>query len=379
MGEMKLIDGMGKKLGFGCMRLPILNGNDSDIDFDTFSKMIDEYMAKGFNYFDTAYPYHSGKSEAAVKKCLVDRYPRDKFYLADKMPVWMTNKEEDFMPIFEDQLERTGAGYFDFYLLHALGADGIKKQEEIGGFDFIQKMKKEGKVRYAGFSFHDSAKVLDEALTNHPEVDFVQLQINYFDWDSVNVQSRDIYEVATKHNVPVIVMEPVKGGTLASLHGEPANILKSIDEKASFASFAIRFAASLPNVFMVLSGMSDEEQLKDNVSYMENFIPLSDDEQAAIVKVREELAKMVAIGCTKCRYCVDDCPKKIMIPSIFTVYNMSEQFGVSAKTKREYNSVTGSERGKASDCIKCGKCEGHCPQHLPIRDLLVQAADRFEN
>lgn len=377
MGEMNLLKEMGKKLGFGCMRLPVIDGKDSDIDYDTFSKMIDEYMEKGFNYFDTAYPYHSGQSEIAVKKCLVERYPRESFYLADKMPVWMTNEEKDFMPIFEEQLEKTGAGYFDFYLLHALGADGIKKLENIGGFEFIQKLKEEGKVKHAGFSFHDSAKVLDETLTRHPEVDFVQLQINYFDWDSVNVQSRMIYEVAQKHNVPVIVMEPVKGGTLANLMGEPANILRSMDEKASFASFAIRYAASLPNVFMVLSGMSNEEQLRDNISYMENFVPLSDKEKEAIEKVREELNKMATIGCTRCRYCVDDCPKNIMIPSILTVHNMSFQFGVNDKTKREYENVT-NHRGKASDCIKCGKCEGHCPQHLPIRELLVQSAERFE-
>lgn len=376
MGNMKLLEEMPKKLGFGCMRLPILGEQTENIDYDTFCKMVDTYMERGFRYFDTAYPYHNEKSEEAVRKCIVERYDREQFFLADKMPVWMIKKGEDYAPIFEKQLERTGAGYFDFYLLHALNQERIDLLEETGGFAFIQKMKESGKIRNIGFSFHDSAEVLDNVLSKHPELDFIQLQINYFDWDSDNVQSGECYKVAEKHNMPVVVMEPVKGGMLANLIEKPAEILKQMDESASYASYAIRFAASLPNVMVVLSGMSNMEQLEDNTSYMQNFIPLSDAEKEAIEKVREALAEMKTIGCTKCRYCVEGCPQKIMIPSVFSAYNMSMQFGAEA-TKRQYHNVT-DERGKASDCIKCGKCENQCPQHLPIRELLVTVAETFE-
>ena len=380
MGKLELIQEMPKKLGFGCMRLPIIGKETENIDYDAFKEMIDSFMEQGFRYFDTAYPYHNEKSEEAVKKCLVERYKREDFFLADKMPVWLVKEEKDYAPIFETQLERTGAGYFDFYLLHALEKARFEFLEKTGGFEFVKKLKAEGKVKNIGFSFHDSAEVLEQILKAHPEMDFVQLQINYFDWDSDNVQSRACYEVAEKYNMPVIVMEPVKGGTLANLIGEPAEILKELDPKASNASYAIRYAASLPNVMVVLSGMSNMAQLQDNTSYMKDFEPLTAVEKEAIEKVRQELKKMATVGCTKCRYCVEGCPQKIMIPSVFAVYNMSMQFGVNPSTIRQYNNVTNKEdgRGKASDCIKCGKCEGHCPQHLEIRKLLEQISQTFE-
>lgn len=378
MGNMNLIKDMPKKLGFGCMRLPIIGDKTENIDFDTFSKMVDTFMGQGFTYFDTAYPYHNEKSEEAVRKCLVERYPRDSFLLADKMPVWLVKTNEDYQKIFDTQLERTGATYFDFYLLHALNKERFDFLQETGGFEFGTKMKAEGKVKNLGFSFHDSAEVLDEILTAHPEVDFVQLQINYFDWNSINVQSGDCYAVAEKHNVPIIVMEPVKGGTLANLIGKPAELLQELNPKASYASYAIRFVASLPNVMMVLSGMSTMEQMLDNTSYMKDFVPLTSKEKDVIKKVTSALEEMKSIRCTSCQYCVKGCPKQIRIPSIFTVYNMSMQFGITDSIRRQYLEVTGEERGKASDCIACGKCEQQCPQHLPIRELLKEIASSLE-
>ena len=378
MGNMNLIKDMPKKLGFGCMRLPIIGDKTENIDFDTFSKMVDTFMGQGFTYFDTAYPYHNEKSEEAVRKCLVERYPRDSFLLADKMPVWLVKTNEDYQKIFDTQLERTGATYFDFYLLHALNKERFDFLQETGGFEFGTKMKAEGKVKNLGFSFHDSAEVLDEILTTHPEVDFVQLQINYFDWNSINVQSGNCYAVAEKHNVPIIVMEPVKGGTLANLIGKPAELLQELNPEASYASYAIRFVASLPNVMMVLSGMSTMEQMLDNTSYMKDFVPLTSKEKDVIKKVTSALEEMKSIRCTSCQYCVKGCPKQIRIPSIFTVYNMSMQFGITDSIRRQYREVTGEERGKASDCIACGKCEQQCPQHLPIRELLKEVASSLE-
>ena len=366
-----------KKLGFGCMRLPVLNGDNEQIDDAQFCKMIDSFLEQGFMYFDTAYPYHNEKSEAAVRRCLVERHERSSFYLADKMPVWLIKNEEDYERIFQTQLERCGVEYFDFYLLHAMNRERAKETEERGGFDFVRRMKAEGKIRHIGFSFHDSAEALDEILSRHPEMEFVQLQINYYDWESESVQSRKCYETAVRYGKAVIVMEPVKGGTLANLVKEPAEVLRKLDEKASFASYAVRFAASLEGVVMVLSGMSDWAQLQDNTSYMREFKPLNPEEKQAIEKVVEELAKLPTIPCTKCRYCVEGCPKKIQIPDLFETYNMTVQFGVTDNYKRHYKEQTTEEHGKADDCIRCGKCEGQCPQHLQIRKLLENVAQTF--
>ena len=375
MEDLKQI--MPKKLGFGCMRLPVANGNSEEIDDAVFCRMIDRYMEQGFVYFDTAYPYHNQKSEEAVRRCLVERYDRERFLLADKMPVWLVQNTEDYSEIFERQLARYGVTYFDFYLLHAMNKTRVEETEKTGGFAFVQRMKTEGRIRHIGFSFHDTAEALEEILKNHPEMEFVQLQINYYDWESENVQSRKCYEVAEKHGVPVIVMEPVKGGTLANMVGEPARILSALDENASYASYAVRYAASLPNVILVLSGMSDLKQLQDNTAYMKDFQPLTDKEQQAIGKVVEELEKLPTIPCTNCRYCVEGCPKKIRIPDIFGVYNMGVQFGVTDAVRGSYRcQIDGS--GKAGDCIKCGKCEAQCPQHLEIRKLLEEAADIYE-
>lgn len=374
MEDLKQI--MPKKLGFGCMRLPVANGNSEEIDDAVFCRMIDRYMEQGFVYFDTAYPYHNQKSEEAVRRCLVERYDRERFLLADKMPVWLVQNMEDYSEIFERQLARCGVTYFDFYLFHAMNKTRVEETEKTGGFAFVQRMKTEGRIRHIGFSFHDTAEALEEILKNHPEMEFVQLQINYYDWESENVQSRKCYEVAQKYGVPVIVMEPVKGGTLANMTGRPAEILKELSPEASFASYAIRYAASLENVMLVLSGMSDEQQLIDNTAYMREFRPLDERERAAIARVVEELAAMPTIACTKCRYCVEGCPQKIPIPDGFEDYNMTVQFGINETNRGSYRRHT-ADGGSADVCIRCGKCEGQCPQHLPIRDLLVKVAETF--
>ena len=366
-----------KKLGFGCMRLPVIDGDMERIDDELFCKMVDAFMEQGFTYFDTAYPYHNQKSEGAVKRCLVDRYDREKFYLADKMPMWLAKEYADYGKLFEEQLERCGVEYFDFYLLHAMSKDRVDEAEKLGAFEFVQKMKEEGKIKHIGFSFHDSAAVLDEVLANHPEMEFVQLQINYYDWESENVQSKKCYETAVKHGVPVIVMEPVKGGTLANLAPEAADVLKGLDPEASYASFAVRYAASLEHVFMVLSGMSDFAQLADNTSYMKEFKPLSAEEQEGIAKVVAELEKLPTIACTKCRYCVDGCPQKINIPALFQAHNNVIQFGDNAISRRSYENAI-KEHGLASACVECGLCEEQCPQHLEIRNLLKDVAKMFE-
>lgn len=372
-----------KKLGFGCMRLPVINGDMEQIDDELFCKMIDSYMEQGFTYFDTAYPYHNQKSEGAVKRCLVNRYPREKFYLADKMPMWLVKEYADYGKRFEEQLERCGVEYFDFYLLHAMNKERLKEAEKIGAFQFVQEMKEAGKIKHIGFSFHDTAEVLDEILIKHPEMEFVQLQINYFDWESEGVQSRKCYETAVKHGVPVIVMEPVKGGNLASLAPEAATVLDALNpdeagkSKVSYASYAVRYVASLEHVFMVLSGMSDLEQLVDNTSYMRNFEPLTETEQDAIKKVVEELEKLPTIPCTKCRYCVDGCPQKINIPGVFQAYNRVIQFGDNAVSRRNYDMAV-EGHGLPSSCVECGVCEEQCPQHLEIRELLKTITKTFE-
>lgn len=367
---------MPKKLGFGCMRLPVAEGDTGKIDDAAFCEMIDAYMKQEFMYFDTAYPYHNEHSEEAVRRCLVERYDREQFFLADKMPVWLVKEQEDYQKYFDMQLERCGVTYFDFYLLHAMNRERLIATEEKGGFEFVKRMKAEGKIRHIGFSFHDSAEVLDEFLSRHSEMEFVQLQINYYDWDSENVQSGKCYETAVKYGVPVIVMEPVKGGTLANMVGKPAEILRALDENATYASYAIRYAASLDNVMLVLSGMSDMRQMSDNISYMKEFKPLTNTERAAVAQVVEELAKLPTIACTNCRYCVEGCPKEILIPDLFADYNMVVQFGMSEMSRGRYENHR-KEHGSPEDCIRCGKCEVQCPQHLPVRDLLVKVSETF--
>ncbi len=364
-----------KKLGFGLMRLPTIG---DEIDLEQTKQMVDTFMSKGFTYFDTAYVYSGGKSEAAAKAALVDRYPRESFQLATKLPLWSVEDPAEMQKMFDTSLERTGAGYFDFYLLHSLSRTVVDRLDKLGTWDFIQKLKKEGKIKHAGFSFHDTAEMLDELLTAHPEVEFVQLQINYADWESENVQSRKCYEVARKHGKPVIIMEPVKGGSLATMTPQVQEIFKKANPDASVASWAVRFAASHEGIITVLSGMSNMEQLNDNVSFMENFKPLDEAEQKVIDQVVEILNNTPTIPCTECRYCVDGCPMKINIPKIFRdCMNYVSVYGNEEQGRKRYEKHT-QDGGKASECLHCGNCEMHCPQHIEIMSMLEKAAEKFE-
>lgn len=367
-----------KKLGFGFMRLPLLDGNDqTSFDKQQIFDMVDTYLEKGFNYFDTAYMYHDGASERMLKDALIERHPRDSYYVATKMPTMLLEKEEDVERIFAEQLERTGAGYFDYYLLHCLSTNLYEAAQKYDLFNFVQEKKAQGLIKRVGFSFHDKADVLDKILTEHPEMEFVQLQINYLDWEDDNVQSRLCYEVARKHGKDIIVMEPVKGGTLANLPPRAGSLLKAHNSEMSTASWAIRFAASCEGVFMVLSGMSNMQQLSDNTSYMEHFQPLDANEMSLCLEAADIIRASVSVPCTACRYCVEGCPMNIAIPEYFALYNGALS-GEKPDAKAEYAELS-AKYGKASECIECGQCESHCPQHIEIIKRLKDVAAEFES
>ncbi len=369
-----------KKLGFGLMRLPLTDPNDEGaIDIELTKKMVDKFIERGFTYFDTAWMYCGFNSENAVKKAIVERYPRDSFTLADKLHAGFIQTAADCDRIFNEQLKKTGAGYFDYYLLHDIGVHHYDIYTRLGCFDWIIEKKKQGLVKKIGFSFHDSAELLDRVLTEHPEFEFVQLQINYLDWESTAIQSRLCYETATRHGKPIIVMEPVKGGTLARVPEKIEKAFKAHSPDMSVPSWAIRFAAGLDNVFMVLSGMSDMAQLLDNIGYMENFEPLSEDGLALVKAAADEINSNIVVPCTGCSYCTDGCPMRIAIPRYFSLYNADMQQRDKDWTPQcEYYMNLTKNFGKASECIECGQCEGVCPQHLPIIKYLKDVAENFE-
>jgi len=363
------------KLGFGLMRLPRLE--DGTIDVEQTKVMVDHFLDAGLKYFDTAYVYEG--SEEATKKALVERYPRESYYLTSKLNAgdWAAKDAESAKKELEISLERTGAGYFDFYLLHALSKNNIGNYDKYGIWDFVKEAKEKGLVKHYGFSFHDQPEVLDEILTNHPDVEFVQLQINYADWDNPAVNSRKCYEVCVKHGKQVVVMEPIKGGTLANPPKQIREIFEEADPNASVASWAVRFAASLENVMVVLSGMSNIAQMDDNISYMKDFKPFNEDEKAVIEKAQEVLRSIEQIPCTGCHYCTGGCPMQIRIPDIFTAMNQKLIFDNMEGASRRYASVT-KDGGLASSCIHCLQCEDACPQHIEITSWLEKAAEVFE-
>ncbi len=362
------------KLGFGLMRLPM---KEDRIDVEQVKEMVDLFMDAGFRYFDTAYGYNNGDSERAAKEALIDRYPRDSFYFATKLPAWTAKTKEDAQQMFYTSLERTGAGYFDFYLLHNIGKGRKESFDNFDIWDFLATRKAEGLIRHLGFSMHASAEMLDEVLTEHPDMEFVQLQINYADWDSSGVQSRKCYEVARRHGKPVVIMEPVKGGTLAELPETVAAPLLAVDPEASMASWALRFAASLEGLVTVLSGMSNVEQMRQNIALMRDFKPFTDEERAALEKAREILASMPTVPCTGCSYCTKGCPQQIAIPDVFSAYNLYKVYGRLAPARRHYRFATRSG-AKASDCVECGQCESVCPQSIAVIEELKNAAKVLE-
>lgn len=365
---------MEKMLGFGCMRLPM---NDGEVDYEEVNKMVDYYMEQGFNYFDTAHGYIGGKSEIAVRECVAKRYPRESFVLTDKLTEPYFRTQEDIRPFLENQLEWCGVDYFDYYLMHAQDRNTYPHFQKTHAYEECLKLKEEGKIKHLGISFHDTAEMLEQILNEHPEVEIVQIQFNYVDYLSSSVQAKKVYEVCRKFEKPILVMEPVKGGGLVNLPDEAKKMIDDLNQDYSYASYAVRFAGSFDGMYKVLSGMSSFEQLKDNVDYMKEFKPLNDTEMETVLKIGEMLRNIGGIPCTACRYCVEGCPIKISIPDLFSCYNAKVQFQ-DWNAGYYYNVHTKNGNGKASDCIKCGKCEQICPQHLEIRELLTKVAEVFE-
>ena len=367
------MEGFDRNFGFGFMRLPM---DGEQVDIPQTTQMVDEYLNAGFTYFDTAHSYLQGKSEQVLKTCLTSRYPRERYVLTDKLTNFFFQSEADIRPFFQSQLEACGVDYFDFYLMHAQNEEKFAYFKTHRAYETAFALKAEGKIRHVGISFHDRAEVLDRILTEYPQIEVVQIQFNYVDYDDPVVQSRLCYEVCRKHNKPVIVMEPVKGGNLVNLPQQARDVLDAL-HGGSPASYAIRFAAGFPGIVMVLSGMSDLAQLRENVSLMQNFKPLNEQELAAIAQVQQIFRNMHLIPCTACRYCVDGCPQRIAIPDLFSLMN-TWKLHHNHNAVYYYDSVYTAPGSRASDCVRCGKCEAACPQHLPIRELLEQVAAELE-
>ena len=376
MKQSKFFSEINGNFGFGCMRLPMKGGR---VDYDEFTKMADTFVDAGFNYFDTAHGYTGGQSETAIRDCVAKRYDRSRFLLTNKLTDPYFRSQEDIRPFFEQQLAWCGVDYFDFYLMHAQDRNNYQKFKRCKAYETAYRFKGEGLIRHFGISFHDKAEVLDRILSEHPEVEVVQIQFNYLDYEDASVEARKVYEICEKYNKPVLVMEPVKGGSLVNLPKEADKILRDLNG-GSNASYAVRFAASFPNIAVVLSGMSNMDQMQDNISAMKEFEPLSETEMEAVKKVCETFKGLNLIPCTSCRYCIEEseCPKGIRIPDLFAALNSHEAFHNWNTAYYYDNVVTGGEHGKASDCIKCGKCEKVCPQHLKIRELLPKVAAAFE-
>lgn len=364
------------KLGFGLMRLP---EKDGKIDLEQVCRMADLYMEAGLNYFDTAYVYHGGKSEVAAREAVVKRYPRDSFRIATKLPAWEMKEKADRDRIFQEQLDRAGVEYYDFYLLHSIEDGNIDTYEKLDCFRWGQEKKREGKIRHFGFSFHGSPELLTRVLDEHPEVEFVQIQLNYIDWNNPVVQSGKLYQILRDRKIPMIIMEPCKGGSLASLQPELEAMYRAVSPDRSVASWAFRFVASLEGVMTVLSGMSTPDQVKDNIGTFTGFEPLSEKEMGVLDEVTGIMLDIPLIGCTACRYCCDGCPSGISIPDVFRAVNTMTLYNEEFRPRAFYNGMRAStSSGRASDCIACGQCESVCPQHLPVIELMKDAAAKLD-
>lgn len=366
--------------GFGCMRLPVQQADQPEsFDFEKIQQLFDAFLEKGFTYFDTAYTYHGYHGEEGVRKALVERHPRDCFQLATKLPLRDFKDSEDLERIFQEQLKHCGVEYFDYYLLHNMGTNVYEKCRKYDAFGFVAKKKEEGRIKNIGMSFHDMPELLEEILSQYGDMlDFIQLQINYMDWEQPNVQSRRCLEIACKYGKPVTVMEPCKGGTLVNLPKEAEELLRRARSDASNASWAMRFAASQEGVTRVLSGMNTLEQVEDNAGTFLNFEPVTSEEQKIIDQVKEIIEKNTPIPCTGCAYCTHGCPKDIAIPQYFALYNNISRTTGSFSSQNVYYHNLSLRHGKAGECIGCGQCEKACPQHLPIRQYLKDVAGKFE-
>ena len=371
-----------KKMGFGMMRLPLTDENDlKSINQEEVNKMADIFMENGFNYFDTAYPYHDGLSEVALKKAVVERYPRESFVIADKLPLFLITKEEQLEQIFNQQLERCGVDYFDYYLLHNVSGFSEAGFIDVDSFSFVKKLKEDGKIKKMGLSTHANAEYLDNILKKHPEIEFVQLQVNYLDWENDGVESRKCVEVAKKYNLPVIVMEPLKGGFLANIPPEAEKIMKEYNPDASAVSWALRYVASMDEVFMVLNGVSSLEQMEENIKIMDSHEKLNQDEYEIISSVIDIINSKITVPCTKCNYCISTCPVNINIPKLFDFYNNQkieniQTFTAVGNAYVNYSKI--ESNGIASDCIQCGKCVKECPQHINIPEVMEDVKKTFE-
>jgi len=370
-----------KNFGFGMMRLPLLDENDFEsIDFEEVNKMVDLFIENGYNYFDTAYPYHDGKSEEAVKKCVIERYPRESVIIANKLPIFLITKEEQLEQIFNQQLERCGVEYFDYYLMHNVSGFSEKGFIDVDSFSFAKQKKEEGKIKKLGLSTHANAEYLDNVLSQHPEMEFVQLQINYLDWENEGVESRKCVEIANKYDLPILIMEPLKGGFLVDIPEEAEKIMKDYNPDNSIVSWALRYVASIEIVMMVLTGSSTLDQAKQNIEIMNNFQKLNEEEYKIIDQVVDIINSNITVACTKCNYCVSSCPVGINIPKLFTLYNNekiedNDQFTAVGNM---YVNIAKSDSKIASDCIKCGACIKECPQHIDIPTVMDDVKATFE-
>ncbi len=370
-----------KNMGFGMMRLPLTDKDDfKSVDQEQINKMVDTFMEAGFNYFDTAYPYHDGVSEVAFRKAVVERYPRDSFVVADKLPLFLITKYEELEPIFTEQLERTGLEYFDYYLLHNVSGFSEAGFVGVNSFEFALKKKEEGKIKHLGFSTHANAEYIENIIKQHPELEFIQLQINYLDWENEGVESRKCYEVAKKYDLPIIIMEPLKGGFLVDVPDEAAKMMEDFSGEKPI-SWALRYVASLDGVFMVLSGASTIEQMEENIKIMDDFKSITSEEKEIISDVVDIINSQITVSCTKCNYCVNSCPQHINIPKLFDLYNnqkIENNVGFTAVGNAYVNYSKIEGNGLASDCIACGLCVKECPQHINIPEVMKDVKKEFE-